>query len=194
MPLAANFNPEWGYLAPTPSLVRTIRVAAIAATVGATAGAAVVFSLVERPAAEQSVAARTLVQPVTTVSPPIDVSTTRNAANAETASVVAGSVAARRSPVAGEPGESSTTQRPPSTATLAVSPAVTDASAVQSPVQGGNESATAPDRAPAQKKPVTKTHVTPRYYDQAARGPLALLPPSGARAPNGDYYGQRGEY
>ena len=47
---AANFNPEWGYLAPAPSFMRTVRIVVVAAAVGASAGAAVVFSLVDRPA------------------------------------------------------------------------------------------------------------------------------------------------
>ena len=61
---AGNFNPEWGYLAPAPNLVRTTRLFVVAAAIGATASAAVVFSLMDRTAAETSVAARTLVQPV----------------------------------------------------------------------------------------------------------------------------------
>jgi hypothetical protein len=56
-----NFNPEWGYLAPAPSLLRTARVFLVAAAVGGTTSAAVVFSLMDRPAAETTVAARTLV-------------------------------------------------------------------------------------------------------------------------------------
>jgi len=63
---AGNFNPEWGYLAPAPSFMRKARIVIVAAAVGATAGTAVVFSLVDRPAAEESVAARTLAQPVAT--------------------------------------------------------------------------------------------------------------------------------
>jgi len=61
---AGNFNPEWGYIAPAPNFLRTARVFIVAAAIGATAGAAVVFSLTDRPAAEASVAARTLVQPI----------------------------------------------------------------------------------------------------------------------------------
>ena len=57
---AANFNPEWGYLAPAPNFMRTLRIVVVAAAVGATGGAAVVFSLIDRPAAEVSVAARTM--------------------------------------------------------------------------------------------------------------------------------------
>jgi hypothetical protein len=60
---ADNFNPEWGYLAPAPNLLRTARFFIVAAAIGATASAAVVFSLMDRPAAETSVAARTLVRP-----------------------------------------------------------------------------------------------------------------------------------
>jgi hypothetical protein len=61
---AGNFNPEWGYIAPAPNFLRVARVFVGAAAIGATASAAVVFSLMDRPATETSVAARTLVQPV----------------------------------------------------------------------------------------------------------------------------------
>jgi hypothetical protein len=70
MRFAGNFNPEWGYLAPAPSFIRTVRIVVVAATVGATAGAAVVFSLVDRPVAEESVAARTLARPAYSVAMP----------------------------------------------------------------------------------------------------------------------------
>jgi hypothetical protein len=46
---AGNFNPEWGYLAPVPSFMRTVRVVLVATAIGATAGAAVVLSLIDRP-------------------------------------------------------------------------------------------------------------------------------------------------
>ena len=61
---AGNFHPEWGYLAPAPSFLRTLRIALVATAIGATAGAAVVVSLVERPAsgaADSSLAAHALV-------------------------------------------------------------------------------------------------------------------------------------
>jgi hypothetical protein len=45
MPFAGNFHPEWGYLAPAPSFMRTARIVAVATAIGATAGAAVVLSL-----------------------------------------------------------------------------------------------------------------------------------------------------
>jgi hypothetical protein len=61
---AGNFNPEWGYVAPAPNFLRTVRVLVVAAVIGAMASAAVVFSLTDRPVAETSIAARTLVQQV----------------------------------------------------------------------------------------------------------------------------------
>jgi hypothetical protein len=62
---AGNFHPEWGYLAPTPSFARTLRVALVATAIGATAGAGVVVSLIAHPAsgstADSSIAAHALV-------------------------------------------------------------------------------------------------------------------------------------
>ncbi len=60
---AGNFNPEWGFLAPAPTFLRTARGLVVAAVIGGAAGAAVVISLADRPAADTSVAARTMVSP-----------------------------------------------------------------------------------------------------------------------------------
>jgi hypothetical protein len=49
---AGNFSPEWGYLAPAPSTLRTVRVVLVATAIGATAGAGVVLSLIDRPAGD----------------------------------------------------------------------------------------------------------------------------------------------
>ena len=49
---AGNFSPEWGYLAPAPSFVRTARIVVVATAIGAIAGAGVVLSLVDRPVAD----------------------------------------------------------------------------------------------------------------------------------------------
>ncbi len=46
---AGNFNPEWGYLAPAPSFLRTARLIVVVAGIAATASGAVVFSMVRRP-------------------------------------------------------------------------------------------------------------------------------------------------
>ena len=47
MTYAKNAHPEWGYLAPAPSLMRATRIALIATAVGATVGCVVVLSLVD---------------------------------------------------------------------------------------------------------------------------------------------------
>ena len=65
---AGNFHPEWGYLAPTPSFVRTLRIALVATAIGATAGAGVVVSLLPHRASggstDSSIAAHALVTSV----------------------------------------------------------------------------------------------------------------------------------
>jgi flagellar hook-length control protein FliK len=63
---AGNFSPEWGYLAPAPSFARTMRVVLVATAIGATAGAGVVLSLVDRPSDPEKtpVAARAIVTSV----------------------------------------------------------------------------------------------------------------------------------
>jgi hypothetical protein len=70
---AGNFHPEWGYLAPAPSFMRTARIVLVAMAIGATAGAAVIISLVPRPAADAgntSIAAHALVTSVPVVDEP----------------------------------------------------------------------------------------------------------------------------
>jgi hypothetical protein len=72
---AGNFHPQWGYLAPAPSFLRSARVVIVATAVGATAGAAVVVSLLQQPGADadNSLAAHALVTsaPVAATAPPV---------------------------------------------------------------------------------------------------------------------------
>jgi len=68
MPQAMNFHPEWGYLAPAPSFLRTTRAVLAATAVGLIAGGGVVFSLAGQSAGQTSVAERTLVRPIPPVS------------------------------------------------------------------------------------------------------------------------------
>jgi hypothetical protein len=63
MPHGGNFNPEWGYLAPRPGFIRTLRAVLLAGAIGTVAGMAAAVALVARPAADVSVAARTMAQP-----------------------------------------------------------------------------------------------------------------------------------
>ena len=70
---AGNFHPEWGYLAPAPSFMRTVRIALVATAIGATAGAVVVVSLVERPGSNDdnnSIAAHALVTSAPVIASP----------------------------------------------------------------------------------------------------------------------------
>jgi hypothetical protein len=188
---AANFNPEWGYLAPAPSFMRSARLVIVAAAIGATAGAAVVLSLVDRPAAEESVAARTLVrQPLVSASAvagaPVVAQLQTESQHAQSradaqdtaqrqAAMLAPAHVSSAGSVASESGTTSTTQRPASASVLAEAPAVTNAPPAQGPAQGTNQIAAAEpapvlkraEPAPAQKPPAKKPRVAwraaPRY-------------------------------
>ncbi len=180
MRFAGNFNPEWGYLAPAPSFIRTLRTAVVAAAVGATAGAAVVFSLADHPAVEESVAARTLARPA-------DFAVTAAPSQAQAKAVAQGqsamlppASAVAVSPSASGSGASSTIQRPASIAALAETPAATAAA----PPQAVAPTPAAPS---LQKKRAKRHRSAPRpaeaYGD--AKGPLALLRSFSARAMTG---------
>jgi hypothetical protein len=65
MRYAKNFHLEWGFLAPAPSFMRTLRTVLVATAVGATAGGGLVLSFVDHSAGQTSVAERTLVRPPT---------------------------------------------------------------------------------------------------------------------------------
>ncbi len=181
MRFAGNFNPEWGYLAPAPSFIRTVRIAVVAAAVGATAGAAVVFSLADRPVAEESVAARTLARPA-------DFAPARTQAQAQAkagtgqgqSAMLSPANAAAVSPSASETGASSTIQRPASIAALAEAPTATAAAPPP---------AVAPTpAAPSLPKKRAKRHHTGTRPEEAygdAKGSLALLHLFSARATTG---------
>ncbi len=195
MRFAGNFNPEWGYLAPAPSFIRTVRIAVVAAAVGATAGAAVVFSLVDRPVAEESVAARTLarskdfapartasqaVQPQVPTLAPVQAPAKPDAAGQSQSALLSPANAAAVGPSASESGASWTIQRPASVAALAETPAATDVASPQ---------AVAPTPAvPSLQKKRAKRHNSAPRREQAygdVREPLALLRLFSARATAG---------
>src|ERR1700719_1076142 len=102
MRFAGNFHPEWGYLAPAPNFMRTARVVVVATAIGATAGAAVVWSLAERSApgavadaGKTLVVVHSLVQPAEAAAP-----ATAPVAVATPAPVIAPVAAAPAAPVA----------------------------------------------------------------------------------------------
>jgi hypothetical protein len=173
---AGNFNPEWGYLAPAPNFVRTVRIVVVAAAIGATAGAAVVFSLTDHTGADESVAARTMA-----------VETPATAAvGAATAASVQRTVAPAPSSqvghaVAADSAKMTTMARPANAAVLAESPTVVDAVAAKSAL-GFEKLVKQPP--PIARNPAQLTR-------PADRGPVALLrslgvAPGGGPAP-GDY-------
>jgi hypothetical protein len=130
MRFAGNFHPEWGYLAPAPGFMRSARLAIVAAVVGATAGAGVVLSLIDRPA-ETSVAARTLVRPVVAVVPaqfgasPAPLAQASSEKQPATPALAIASASAE-SPIGSETSRGATAPAPAAIAALVESPAVSD--------------------------------------------------------------------
>jgi hypothetical protein len=192
MHFADNFNPEWGHLAPAPSFMRTARVALVAAAVGAISGAGVVFSLIDRPAAEETwITARTFVPQsdvafVATPSAaplqaPHEIGTAANHATDRMASFQPGRVAESEA----DPG---------STLHSSEQIAAASAPAAIAPIAPANEAANAADATPPQKKvvkrqPLPQQRLTWRAPEPAFSSggtPLALLP-------NGNYP-MRGQY
>jgi hypothetical protein len=94
---AGNFHPQWGYLAPAPSFLRTARTVVVATAVGATAGAAVVLSLLDRSevdTAHTSVAAHALVTSAAEVDAPPPVASVANSPASAPSSQLQGSTSA----------------------------------------------------------------------------------------------------
>jgi hypothetical protein len=159
---AGNFHPEWGYLAPTPSFVRTLRIALVATAIGATAGAGVVVSLVAHPAsgstADSSIAAHALVTGVPAANP-------ASAAAAQAAAVVLPPPAAASAQQATPPGGAGTSTANAASAPNAASGAApAEVAHVEEPaaVQPHEDTALLPEAAPS-KKTATKKHRVAGY-------------------------------
>ncbi len=187
-----NFHPEWGYLAPAPNFMRTIRTALVAAAVGGTAGGAAVLALVDRSETEGSVAARTLVQSEPAAAPshrsPPQVVQIRSQTAAQLETV--------RSPANENPGTATgvaPTVKPPQAAAAVVAPTESAPSsddlqlrgsqptaeansATQAATQAAAEAEPAPkaEPAPAPKKAAKKRHGVTRYATRG--GPFGQLP------------------
>ena len=141
MPYARNVNPEWGYVAPVPGVMRTALLIVVAAIIGATASAATVFSLLDRPVAEELVAARTLVAPdpkrpvtastsVAAQQPP-ELQQVKSPAEAQNSAEQKLPPAPATRPQPSELVTTSTAPRPTSAAVLAEAPAVKDPPSAQ---------------------------------------------------------------
>ena len=167
-----SFHPEWGYLAPAPSFIRTVRIVFIATAVGAAVGAGVGFSWIGH-GAESSVAARTLVRPMKAAPTPANTP----------------------AQVPNEPRASPTTGAKEGIAALSEVPAATDepATAVTAaPATTTNQTAV---KAPIKKRATTKPNVTRRYASRHES--LGLVPGEYSRRRSTHEYrvsGARGGY
>jgi hypothetical protein len=159
-----NFNLEWGYLAPAPSFLRSVRLVVVAATIAATASAAVVFALVRQPAAEASVAARTLAPPVEVASAPkvpvaAELQTQSEHASMPDAQHAAGATRRQSTPAVAQTGTTSSAaggsaiaskmSPAPVAAAVAETSRVTAQASPKSPNKKVHEAAPAKDPAPA---------------------------------------------
>lgn len=184
---AWNFSPEWGYLAPVPSFARTARMILVATAIGATAGAGVVLSLVDRPAKPERtpVAARAIVTSV-------------GAATAATPEIVAAPAAPAAAPVSGPAAQPVATPARSAVAASEVAAPATDRQAVtpQAPSHRANEPAAAASSTaeirPAQASAPTATeNAGPAKAGEAnsrpapAAGVAALSEPSAAGTATG---------
>ncbi len=188
-----NSNPEWGYLTSVPRVMRMARLIAVAAIIGATAGAAMVFSLLDRPVADESVAARTLVAPE--LERPVTTSTSLAAQQPTGPQQINGPAGAQNSQEQKvTPGATGTT------VSTRQRPALADAPAVKEPpfVQTSNDTAAiAPDPAPVSKAQSKKPRITARSpyvarkFDRYFDGPRYGYDPRYGYQPG---YGSRGSF
>jgi hypothetical protein len=198
-----NFNPEWGYLAPAPSLLRTARVLLVATAIGAITSAAVIFSLIDRPAAETTIAARTLVlsAPATKLmaqQPTQSVRSSVSPTSGGEAMGLRGAMHAGAGPAAErESSAVPTTPSPPVAAALAEAPRMTVMDAPPAPalapegnallaaqatpataptpvLKGAAKKARAAARAAAAPRYDVPRYAAPRY-EAMQRGPYAFL-------------------
>jgi hypothetical protein len=164
---SGNFHPDWGYLAPAPSFMRTARIVLVATAIGATAGAAVMISLTPHSATDAAnapIAAHALVTsvPVVAEAPVLAPLDDTVAAQALLAPQVQAAAPAPSAP-ASKPNmiASPLAQPPGSVATLAGPPAASTA-----PAQAEAQLAASPDETVAESEPVpkqTKKHRTAGY-------------------------------
>jgi hypothetical protein len=161
----ANSQLQWGYPAPEPSLFRTAWVVLIATTVGATASAGVVMSLVDRSAGQSSLAAHTVAQPLRVAPPRADAPQTAQV-NPQVSNQ---SRPMKVSGTSGDLGSAAASERrtnPPTTSSVASDEvnAVTDDTQAQGAAAPSFAASrwSVPDP-PTQAKARKKQSVTPRY-------------------------------
>ncbi len=184
---AGNFNPEWGYLAPAPSFMRTARVVLVATAIGATAGAAVVLSLIDRPAAggdkTASIAAHAIVTSVqaataTTTAPASTASASVSAPVKVTTAVPTSVAPVARPQIVPEVVQQIATQPPPAAAPPRQSVAI-----VPPPVAATRSTAVEPRQQPTFNAPVADANVAPAPKPAPGMAALSETAPASAAAP-----------
>ena len=193
---AGNFHPEWGYLAPAPSFMRTVRIALVATAIGATAGAVVVVSLVERPGSNDdnsSIAAHALVTSAPVIAAPAAAAPAKTAASAPSRSTAQ----QQRPPISAAPAAAVIATPIPSLVATASKPEIdasvpapmpTTATGPAEALPSADGTPTAAPDATAPKKSVSKRHryeaarrwqsannAKKRWRDNRGFGPLLRL-------------------
>jgi hypothetical protein len=172
---AYGLSPEWAH--PASSSPRTIGIVLVALAVGAVAGGTVIFSFVDRPPAQPSVAARSLAvstQAASTLSG--DTPKARRDLRIAVQSVSAneaGTDGHVESGVAGTPSIGLATPASARTAALAEAGPATDDVAARAEVVPPPGAEKPPVAAPADKKATKKHHVATRYAWRT--GPFGVL-------------------
>ena len=167
MSSAGNFNPQWGYVAPAPNLMRTVRIVLVALAVGASAGAGAVVSLVDRSNGDQqsSVASRTLARSADTGLVP----------SRQMPPVAAAAVAPTTSPAGRDPSEKSPPEGQDNTAKPSMPIRL---SKIDVPATVAAPTAAAP----AETKAATDPPATDAPLPQASAQPTASDPPAAVAA------------
>jgi hypothetical protein len=165
---AGNFHPEWGYLAPAPSFLRTVRIALVATAIGAVAGAVVVVSLIERPKADtenSSIASHALVGAVPVSVPAVAAAPVANPAAAAQSSETTQSASQTPGP---QPSTTATASVfvPSASANAAAVDQTSAAQATSSATETSDDTATGPEG--AKKSGAKKHHVaaTETHHNQ----------------------------
>ena len=191
---SANFHPEWGYLAPAPSFMRTMRLVLLASAVGLTLGAGAVFSWASHQTSEPSVAARTLVRPTeggsAGANPPAPATQANSPSSTEKRPLAVNSRSADGA--ANKTSTSSTTRVPEDTAAVAEAPATTDGlaiAAIAAPATVSREPVL--NVASIKKKITKKSNTTWRFASREE--PFGLTPGEHHKRRSwGGYYGDTG--
>jgi hypothetical protein len=191
---AGNFNPEWGYLAPAPSFMRTARVVLVATAIGATAGAAVVISLIDRPAAQDDKTASIAAHAIVTSVQAATVATTQppSTASASVAAPIKVTTAVPPSPSPAPLAQIATPPpaavAPPTQSVAIVPPPVAaptqPAAIVATPVVAPPQSAAVePPQQPVLNAPAADSNVVPARKPAPGMAALSEAPPAIEAAP-----------